>query len=385
MTQARLLPHNASRLERDVADALGDLGDIPTPLRTLWDSQSIPAELLPYLAWALSVEEEWEYADTEQERRDLVASSVALHRHKGTPYAVRQGLESAGFAKAKIREGEATLRHDGSFQRNGLEDYNAGRRWALFSVTLDLGNTKGFSGDSAGRARKAISTWKNARSHLQRIALEVSITESRDTDASASPCLGVHLAMQDYREGIRDGTLPRAAPTHRRHDGAWQYGAEIQHTGRTTWEGLRFGGPRAQHALGIHFDLHAARKPGPPRDGSIRFDADFSRDYRGAIDPAPTMKRSTASDARRPWPVIPGFLIDPIDGAWDDGRALDGPVYGSAVRKHPRDGQLLRSGEHDYGPDELTYYTQQGHTVFQTVWDYDQTQWDYDTTEWDDQ
>ena len=54
------------------------------------------------------------------------------------------------------------------------------------------------------------------------------------------------------------------------------------------------------------------------------------------------------------------------------------------MRSHPRDGTVLRDSTRRFGPDELTYYTQQGNTVLQTVWDYDQTQWDGNTTEWDD-
>lgn len=384
MSAVSLLPPNTTPLERALAESLGSIGDLPTPLRTLWDPQTIPAELLPYLAWALSVEEEWEFATTEQEQRDLVASSVALHRYKGTPYAVRQGLRSAGFLEAEIHEGQAVLRHDASFRRNALEDYNAGRRWALFSITLDLGNSKGFSGDTAARARRAIDTWKNARSHLHRIELRVSLNTHRNTVAEATPHLHVALALRSQRPGFRDGTHRRAVPTRYRRDGAWQYGDAAPRTGITTWSGLRFGDPRAQHRFGVHLTLEADRTPGPPRDGSVRFDARFARGYRGAIDPEPVMQPLLLDDARGAWPEIPSFLIEPDPAAWADGRPLDGPLYGSAVRQHPRDGTILRDGSRIFGPDELTYFTQQGQTVFQTVWDYDQTQWDYNATEWDE-
>jgi phage tail P2-like protein len=379
-----LLPASTSPLERNVAQALGSISDLPTPLRTLWDPQAIPADLLPYLAWALSVEEEWEFATTEQEQRDLVESSVALHSYKGTPYAVRQGLRSAGFRQAEIHEGQAVLRHDGSFQRNGIEDYNAGRRWALFSITLDLGNSKGFSGDIAARARRAIDTWKNARSHLYRIDLRVTLSTERDGMAEDTAQLHVALHAKSYRTGIRDGTHRRAVPTRYLHDGARTYAARMPRAGKTTWEGLAFGAPRTRRHLGIHFALESRRDPGLPRDGSIRFDARFARDYRGAIDPTPPMHRITLEDARAPSAPLPGFLINPDPDAWAESRPLDGPLYGMAVRQHPRDGTVLRNGARIFGPDEMTYYTQQGQTVFQTVWDYDQTQWDYDTTEWDE-
>lgn len=379
-----LLPPNVSTMERATAQALGSISDLPTPLRTLWDPQAIRADLLPYLAWALSVEEEWEFATTEQEQRDLVESSVALHSYKGTPYAVRQGLRSAGFRQAEIHEGRAVLRHDGGFQRNGIEDYNAGRRWALFSITLDLGNSKGFSGDIAARARRAIDTWKNARSHLYRIDLKATLSTERDADSTATALLHVAIHARSYRTGIRDGTHRRAAATRYLRNAARTYGDAMPRTGKTEWEGLQFGPPRTRRALGIHFAFESRRKPGPPRDGSIRFDSRFARDYQGAIDPTPSMHRITLDDARAPSTPLPGFLINPDPEAWAESRPLDGPLYGMATRQHPRDGTILRDGARVFGPDEMTYYTQQGQTVYQTVWDYDQTQWDYDTTEWDE-
>jgi hypothetical protein len=54
------------------------------------------------------------------------------------------------------------------------------------------------------------------------------------------------------------------------------------------------------------------------------------------------MLASLLDDARGAWPEIPGFLVYPDPDAWTSGRPLDGPLYGSAVRAHPRDGSVLR-------------------------------------------
>lgn len=381
---AALLPANSTDLERALADTMACATNLNVPLRSLWNADQIRADLLPYLAWAYSVEEEWEFAETEAERRALVASSVELHRYKGTPYAVRRGLQSLGFRDAEIHEGEQVLRHDGSFLRSGGDTYNAGARWALFSVTLDLGNSKGFDERIAARVRRAIDIWKNARSHLHRIELRVSLSEARQSAAEARLMVHIGLRLRDYREGLRDGTHRRARPTRYLRDGAWLYDASAPRAGVAEWSGLRFGTPASASAVGVHLALASARQPAVPRDGSIRFDSRLARDYRGALDPAPAMTRTVMDDARSAWPEIPGFLLLADPGAWATGAPLDGPLYGTATRQHPRDGSLLRAGAQRFGPDETTYYVQQGQTVYQTVWDYDQTQWDHDTTEWDE-
>ena len=67
----------------------------------------------------MSIGEEWALATTEAERRSMVAAAVELHRYKGTPYAVRRGLVSAGFRDATVQEGQAVLRHDATVRRDG--------------------------------------------------------------------------------------------------------------------------------------------------------------------------------------------------------------------------------------------------------------------------
>ncbi len=382
MTPRSLLPPNSSVLERALSAAGAAVDDIPVPLTDLWNPWTIPAELLPYLAWSLSIEQEWNFATTEQEQRALVANAVELHRYKGTPYAVRQGLKSAGFADAIISEGEPVLRHDGTVRRDGIEDYNVGRRWALFSITLDLGDRKGFSGVSAERVRTAINVWKNARSHLHRIELKASITEHRQPDATAKPWLHVGLTNAAGRPHVRDGRDRRAVPTRYLRDSTWSFDGQARRGLPVTWDGIRFGRARLTARFSADLLLQTARRPDLPRDASIRFDGSRLRSFSGAIDPSPPMADVSVYAERSAWPVIPGFLIYEDNQAWERGDPIDGPVYGTAVRAHARSG-FTRDGSRVFGPDEQTYFTQQGQTVFQTVWDYDATQWDGNTTEWD--
>lgn len=91
-----LLPPNRTQLEAALADATTfDLD--PTPLRYLADSTRCPAALLPWLAWAMSVEG-WDEAIAEQPRRQLLRRSIEIHKHKGTAGAVRRALGALGVS-----------------------------------------------------------------------------------------------------------------------------------------------------------------------------------------------------------------------------------------------------------------------------------------------
>ena len=51
-----LLPANATPLERALAETTARLSDVAVPIRDLWSPENCPTELLPWLAWALSVD-----------------------------------------------------------------------------------------------------------------------------------------------------------------------------------------------------------------------------------------------------------------------------------------------------------------------------------------
>ncbi len=55
------------------------------------DPYTCPAWVLPWLAWGLSVDT-WDADWSEADKREAVASSIDLHRHKGTRMSVEQVL-----------------------------------------------------------------------------------------------------------------------------------------------------------------------------------------------------------------------------------------------------------------------------------------------------
>lgn len=92
----RLLPAGSSVLEVAAARACAKIDEIPAPLRQLWNAQTCPVELLPYLAWAWSVDR-WDSAWSENAKRAVVAASEYVHKHKGTIGSLRRVVEPLGY------------------------------------------------------------------------------------------------------------------------------------------------------------------------------------------------------------------------------------------------------------------------------------------------
>lgn len=91
-----LLPPNTTPLERAAAAALAEIQRVPVPLRQLWNPATCPAHLLPYLAWAFSVDR-WDPTWSEAAKREVIATSFFVHRKKGTISALRRVVEPLGY------------------------------------------------------------------------------------------------------------------------------------------------------------------------------------------------------------------------------------------------------------------------------------------------
>ena len=97
-----LLPPNASPLERGIEGAMARLGDVAVPLRPLYDPDTCPVDLLPYLAWALSIDT-WSSEWPERVKRARIRTAIAIQRRKGTAASVRDVVRSFG-GEVAIRE-----------------------------------------------------------------------------------------------------------------------------------------------------------------------------------------------------------------------------------------------------------------------------------------
>ncbi|EIM14143.1 phage tail protein I [Pseudomonas chlororaphis] len=89
-----LLPLNSTLLERGVEAATEEVTEIP--LRMLCNPDTCPVHLLPYLAWAWSVDR-WDPSWTEPVKRAAIKASYYIHAHKGTIGALRRVVEPLGY------------------------------------------------------------------------------------------------------------------------------------------------------------------------------------------------------------------------------------------------------------------------------------------------
>lgn len=97
-----LLPRNATGAERAIEGATARVGAVPTPFRDLWNPDTCPAALLPWLAWALSIDS-WQTYWPEHVKRARVRAAIDIQRRKGTAESVRKVVSAFGGA-VQLRE-----------------------------------------------------------------------------------------------------------------------------------------------------------------------------------------------------------------------------------------------------------------------------------------
>ncbi|MEH6490751.1 phage tail protein I [Halopseudomonas sp.] len=96
------LPPNATPAERHLALVAGHVNDVPVIVREVWNADTSPADLLPWLARAVSIDV-WDPEWTTEQKRAAIKASLGVHRKKGTIGAVLDALGALGFT-AKVQE-----------------------------------------------------------------------------------------------------------------------------------------------------------------------------------------------------------------------------------------------------------------------------------------
>lgn len=190
-----LLPPNATAQELALEQTAARLEEIPAPLDLLWNPESCPLALLPWLAWAFSVDD-WQSAWSEATKRKVVARAIQVHRSKGTPGALSAALRAV-CADAAFEEW---------FEYAG-EPYH-------FRVTVSL-TARGLSAQEQQKLEAVALSAKNVRSILER--LEIYLTSQGKTPRfAARAVMGevIRLFPQIVTEVTRQASLPRLALGH---------------------------------------------------------------------------------------------------------------------------------------------------------------------------
>lgn len=130
-----LLPRNATPAEEALEQTTALVVDAGVPLRELWNPDTCPAYLLPWLAWGLGVDE-WDAGWSDEAKRNTISDAVILHRRKGTIGAIRRALRNAGYGDADVIERYGDKFHDGSLTYDGSVDHSSPDHWAEYRVRL---------------------------------------------------------------------------------------------------------------------------------------------------------------------------------------------------------------------------------------------------------
>jgi phage tail P2-like protein len=128
-----LLPPNATTAERALEGTTSRVSDVPLLVRESWNPDTCPVALLPWLAWAYSVDE-WDPDWPEATKREVIRVAYSQHRVKGTIGSVKRALSAAGLGEVTIEEGRHRIKYDGVHTYNGWPTYGGG--WAWYRVTF---------------------------------------------------------------------------------------------------------------------------------------------------------------------------------------------------------------------------------------------------------
>ena len=159
-TTQDLLPPSVTRLERLAAATLASTVT-PEVITATRFADTCPAPLLPWLAWARSVDW-WELAESEDQQRALISASFRLHQRKGTPWAIKEALAVLGFGDSTIIERATGRRYDGTLAYNGNEPHGDPSQWAVYRVIL----ARPVTTVQANRIRRLLAEMAPTRCHL---------------------------------------------------------------------------------------------------------------------------------------------------------------------------------------------------------------------------
>ncbi|RJE78131.1 phage tail protein I [Pseudoalteromonas sp. MSK9-3] len=186
-----LLPHNASLLMRSLAELL-TYPDKSQLLKHIWHPQDCPAELLPWLAWALSVDD-WNDAWSENTKRQMIDDAFVVHQFKATPFALKKALDSLNI-ETDIHEWWHQIdAQPGTIVVNAMVNEN-----------LDSNEEGLLTKAMLAQVKRIIDTVKRASIHVE-VQLGIALKEQFGMGIHASAGTGLLS-----KEGVFNGVRPDA-------------------------------------------------------------------------------------------------------------------------------------------------------------------------------
>ncbi|EMM3171507.1 phage tail protein I [Serratia marcescens] len=195
-----LLPPSAGAWMRHTETVTARLSAITVALRTLWTPTACPVDLLPYLAWALSVDR-WDKNWPAEKKIAAIQQSFWQHRRKGTRAAVRRVIESMGFS--------ATF----------AEWFDTGDRPGTFRLEVDV-NEVGITEKTLAELNRLVADAKPVSRHLSQLNIAAT---SRGT---------IHIGAASYQ-----GEILTVYPAGKTPDIPLYYDGKIKHSGHYFYTG----------------------------------------------------------------------------------------------------------------------------------------------------
>lgn len=150
-----LLPSNATSTERKLSLVGSRMTSIPIPVSEVWSPWKAPEQVLPWLAWALSVDN-WDKNWSVEQKRAVIADAPVSQKIKGTLAAVESNLIALGVT-IRIQEWFNQIPEG--------EPYTYVLWLDVKEDTLDQ--------EKLDRILDIINTKKNLRSHMQTVRISV--------------------------------------------------------------------------------------------------------------------------------------------------------------------------------------------------------------------
>ena len=157
------------RQERALEGAAARIGAVPVRLRDVWNPDTCPNEMLPWLAWAFGVDE-WNAEWSDDAKRETIRTAVMIQRRKGSIWSIKRAISAAGYGDSMLIEGNSSNFHNGAFTHNGLKTYGDPSEWARYRFVL----ARPISNAQAAQVRRLLDAIAPARCHL----IEMIFTEA---------------------------------------------------------------------------------------------------------------------------------------------------------------------------------------------------------------
>jgi phage tail P2-like protein len=131
----------------------------------VYDFAHVEASALDSLAeqFSLTDGDGWDLVESDDARRAMLQSAIAMHRLKGTPWSIRELVRRLGFGEIDLIEHIGRLNYDGRRQYNGYMLHGDPDAWPIYRVVL---LDRALTNEQAVRLASALASWAPLRCHL---------------------------------------------------------------------------------------------------------------------------------------------------------------------------------------------------------------------------